>query len=1278
MANDIKQLNEQLRRTQENLRGIQNEVINAANALTKALNLLAGFGNEVEKQTRPSRFKGVANVIHNAAKIINDSVNLILRTLRTGTDVVKFTFNSVRNGFNFAKGIIGRIISLFGNFGDRLKQVFSFGLLGSNRLSRGFLGLSGSAIELYSKIRLLQMAFNALFNDELIKKGQQLYSSVHSLATIAGPELADNTIKWAQSLEKAFGLSASSLLADLQQLIPTLYGLGMAGKDVEIAGRNLVIISRHLAFMGAAGGDVETVMNKIISGLRGMTSSIDDLGFSIRDAQMDAYLKKLKAMGGEFRNIATDFSKLTEEQRIYVRYAAIVDQYLSKYDFSSFIKSLDTVTGRVTLLREAFASLQYTIGSVFFQIFSYIAPYLTLFLNWVRSKIEELVAWINKVFNLNINLTPFAEMNGAVAKLNKGLGVTNKQLEDIEKSTSKVRGNLLAFDKLNVLTKSGGVGGSVGGVGGGGGFDYSKLMIDGLDKLNKQLEKLSESYLDTLRKKFRQFIEDRKKDFYNYIKSVTSRDDIDFGFVLDDALASIRAIWENIKGILKNMRDITASIFFQIASDMKAGALVNGVLELARAFTRLVKVLTDALKPILNEIYQTYLRPFVETLGRRLSTWIENLTNYFDKLADSLSSSEGFKKFRDTMTGIAAYLFGGQMSGEQSAAFERFRNVHPVLANILDIIKEIARIIKELWNQVLKPLIASAGEFVRSELLPWLKDVLGSIGDWLEKHGSKLRELIERLARSSWEWLKTLVSWIGKLMDILGRNPALTEFLVKGLIFAKVGSWAVGQLSGVLQILLQIRGLYDDIKGLNFGNFISKNATKLKIGAGVAGAAWGVMDAFNLAGRSEEILGKDRGKTAYGKILTGVSGFIGGTGKGLSGALAGAGKGALIGSVFGPIGTAIGGLAGGVLGAIGGENIAKGIDSVFKAVEKSTASLFDSIRRNATNAWNSITDGAKNVGNTISTKWNDLKTWTSDTWNSIREIGSNTWNSITQGVNNLGASVRTGFSNIKMWAENVWGNISSTVGGAWESIKSGAITLSGTVSGKFRELGGNISSAFQTAKNLAVAAWENPAVFMKIVNNIKGIFDTLPSKLFGIWETIKNNAINVLSGIGSAVGRIIESAKTALTSGWSKVTDYVSNLFKGSPKVSVPGTSVKVKSTSITHIPAFASGGSIKGGKLFIADEFGNPELIGQITGRHNVTDVANKDMITKAIKEAAREGMLEALMQYASMRGMSGSKIEIHNHYEGLTVADEVTKRSVAEALTPEIIRILNFSGIL
>ena len=231
--------------------------------------------NELEKKTYEDGLKaakdkvnGVLSTVKSLADGVNNAVNKVISIIRQGIQIITRVINGAIKFVSNIGRTITNIIKLFGNLGNRIRQVFNGGAGSANIFK-------SSITELNSKLTLLKNAFNAVFNNQFIAKGKNLLTSISTLNVVMGTELTDNTIKWAQELEGALGISATDLIADLKEVSAVLKGLGMESQDVYVGARNLGMMSRYLGMMGLAGGNVDQVMSKLTSGMKGMTAAID-------------------------------------------------------------------------------------------------------------------------------------------------------------------------------------------------------------------------------------------------------------------------------------------------------------------------------------------------------------------------------------------------------------------------------------------------------------------------------------------------------------------------------------------------------------------------------------------------------------------------------------------------------------------------------------------------------------------------------------------------------------------------------------------------------------------------------------------------------------------------------------------------------------------------------------------------------------------------------------------------------------------------------------------
>ena len=579
----------------------------------------------------------ILSSVKQAADAINNAVNKIISVIRTVIQIYQKFGKAVVTVFKTVGGSVKNLLTFFSGFGNRLRSMFTGGTDNANKFNKSFGLIQGTATELRSKLLLVSGALNQIFNNELINKAKRLLSSVYQLKTMTGPAITQDVIDWANSMEHAFGLQARGLIADLSELTGVLYGLGMSGEDVAIGSENLLIMSRYLANMGAAGGDLNTVMSKIVSGMKGMTQSIDDLGLSVRDAQMNAFLKDLKAQGGEFANISTDFSSLNEQARVYVRYAALINQFTRNYDVTKLVESLNTVTGRLNTLKDTWNSLTLTIGTGLTKLASMAATYIIPILKIIENKVIQLFGWLEKTLGLaegqlSAELTPSINdgASEAVNDYNEQLGETADKLDEVNKASKKASGGLQSFDRINNVTTSKSSDSSQGLDD----FDYSSLMTSMLGKLNDMAAQASQSFFEGLNQNLENKIEELKQKLLDYAKNITGRANIDFGFDEKAIKTNLTKVKNDIIKIVKSWGTFVLAIGFKIADDVNIGAIITKVTELLAAFTNLASTMTDVLIPAFNAFYDTGLSKMFTWLGSTALNGLQLLIDTFNDWSD--------------------------------------------------------------------------------------------------------------------------------------------------------------------------------------------------------------------------------------------------------------------------------------------------------------------------------------------------------------------------------------------------------------------------------------------------------------------------------------------------------------------------------------------------------------------------------------------------------------------------------------------------------------------
>ena len=1288
------------------------------------------------EQEEKAAWNNVLGVIKSFSEGVNRAVNKVVSIIRSCIKLITSVFNAVGKVVTtFGRGI-KFILGMFGGLSNRVRST-----------SNEFNFFRNSATELRSKLQLLRGVLNTIFNNEMVNQAKKFISSMLSLNIIVGSELTKSTVEWAQNMENAFGVDAKELIADMGEISGVLKGLGMQAKDVANGAANLTIMSRYLGMMGMAGGDAEQVMSKLTSGMKGMTASIDDLGLSVREAEMDSFLKNLKKQGGEFSGIGTSFANLNEEARVYVRYASLIQQFLKNFgsfdakgnflfDVKSFNKSLNSVTGRLGLLRSTWSGFTMTLGAGFAKLGALLAGFLIPVIKTLQSAVEKAFAWLSSVTNINFNVslkddtTSLDFDTSGVDKTKDSVSKLNKKLDETSEKAKKAKGNLQGFDRVNNVASSSSTKSS--NSKGSDNFDYSSLVGD-YDKLLNPLESQYGKFLDKLNKKNKDYISKAKKAikglvdyFKEKAKEITGRKNFDLGFDFPAIKDNLKETFDNIKNTLASWGTFVIEIGLKIADDMNIGKIFTKVTELIKKISELARAFSDVAIPVFREFYDEHLKPVFKFIGKKAVEYIDKNINKLQEWIDywSKTPEEAGAKLKKSLEDL--WSVG---KGEKEA--------EGVLQNLVAVFRELKNIGKELAS-VIKDLVKEFGKFLAEEFLPWLVEKLGQISDWLAKNKDKIKDLLTMLGGIAWEGFKIFVDLVGKLIDFAVNHPTAVVVFFSTLIALKIGSWAlttaasIGRLvqgltafgamfrsGGILSgVSSKLGGLMSSVKssvaaasasvsskvvgGLSAAGTALGSGAATTGGAAVAGGA-GILGitggVLGLGSGIKDLVDSTKEDTEEGKR---DKQWSGGTKIGLVGA--GAATGAAVGSVVPVVGTALGAAVGAGVGGITalfkGEDIGtwiqgawdnnikpfftETIPGVFNGMWEKISTFFGETAPNTT----------ETVGSGVSEFFGEkVPHFFGDMWDNVKTFFGE---KVPNAVEKVGSGVNTFFGEkVPHFFGDMWDNVKTFFGekvpNAVEKVGSGVNTFFGEKVPKF--FGGmfdNVKTFFgEKVPNAVKTVGSGVNTFFgeKVPNFFGGMWDKVGT-FFG--KTVPNATKSIGSGINAFLGEKVPSFFDGL---WDKVGTFfgktVPNAVKGiggkikgffegvgdafdNLKTSVKATiSKKSSATTSKKVTTNAVGGSIAGGQLFIANEGGNAELIGNIDGTGK-TNVANNNMIVSAMKSGVFEAVYNAMAEIQSQTGVAagntgnigGANIKI----EGFGLIDQSTLRELARLLSPYI----------
>ena len=280
--------------------------------------------------------------------------------------------------------------------------------------------------------------------------------------------------------------------------------------------------------------------------------------------------------------------------------------------------------------------------------------------------------------------------------------------------------------------------------------------------------------------------------------------------------------------------------------------------------------------------------------------------------------------------------------------------------------------------------------------------------------------------------------------------------------------------------------------------------------------------------------------------------------------------------VVGDILTALGGLMDFIIGVFTGdwELAWEGIHTFFKGT-------WDSMKDALWVAINAIASIIKTIIDAIKAEW-ELK------WNLIKTSLSNTWTLMQDIVTRVSEAIRDKLSEI-------WDSVKRTIEEKWSAIKEWFDQIWQKIKDVFK-----LDEMTQIGKNMMDKFWDG----MK-----------------GVWNDITDWLGGIARAVGDAFDKVIDGAKNV----FSKAKDDAEE--KEEKDSSGPG-STKGHVNSGPGVKGHATGGFPTSGSLFIANENGNPEMVGNWGGK---AAVANNMQITEGITRAVQYGMRSAIAPLTS-----------------------------------------------
>lgn len=250
-------------------------------------------------------------------------------------------------------------------------------------------------------------------------------------------------------------------------------------------------------------------------------------------------------------------------------------------------------------------------------------------------------------------------------------------------------------------------------------------------------------------------------------------------------------------------------------------------------------------------------------------------------------------------------------------------------------------------------------------------------------------------------------------------------------------------------------------------------------------------------------------------------------------------------------------------------------------------------------------------------------------WDEVKKFAAEAWEAIKKTINNAIDAVKVFISStlelIKTAWETKWNQIKAFASNLWNAIKALATSIFKAIRDKLSEIWDSVKRTIEEKWN-SIKDW-----FEDIWKKIKEVFK--PDAMIEVGKSIMNKLWDGLKSVWSDITGWLEGIVDVISNTFKKVTDGAKNLFKKAKKdAEDDGDSDEDDSGYVNSGPGavkgHASGGFPKSGQMFVANEDGNPELVGSWGGR---AAVANNQQITQGISQAVQNGMRSCMAPIVS-----------------------------------------------
>lgn len=326
--------------------------------------------------------------------------------------------------------------------------------------------------QLYIKLRLIFNVFRTAVNavSEWVDAANT-YIEDMNLFSVAMGKYAESARNYAQEVANVMGIDPGAWMR-YQGVFQTLAtGFGVAGDRAAVMSQQLTQLGYDISSFYNI--DIEAAMLKLQSGLSGELEPLRRIGYDLSQARLEAEALSL--------GIQKNFSDMTQAEKAYLRYYAILTQVTQAQGDMS--RTLDAPSNQLRILKEQAAQAARALGEIFIPALNAILPYAIAVMHVIRDLASEIAA----AFGFEMPKVDYSDLSTSVNitdNLSSGMEDVADGIDHANTSAKKFSRTLAGFDQLNIVGSVSGGGAGGGGASidtSGGGFDWNKLPLPTYD-----------------------------------------------------------------------------------------------------------------------------------------------------------------------------------------------------------------------------------------------------------------------------------------------------------------------------------------------------------------------------------------------------------------------------------------------------------------------------------------------------------------------------------------------------------------------------------------------------------------------------------------------------------------------------------------------------------------------------------------------------------------------------------------------------------------------------